>query len=81
MDVTIAIDCMGGDHGPSVTLPAACEFLRADPTVKAILVGRADIFSGPVAAELASFGERVRIQHASEVIAMDEAPADRKSVV
>ncbi|HSD36141.1 MAG TPA: phosphate acyltransferase PlsX [Rhodocyclaceae bacterium] len=75
MNVTIAIDCMGGDHGPSVTLPAACEFLRADPTVKAILVGRADIFAGSIAAELASFGERVRIQHASEVIAMDEPPA------
>jgi len=75
MDVTIAIDCMGGDHGPSVTLPAACEFLRADPTVKVILVGRADIFDGPLASEIASFGKRVSIRHASEVIAMDEAPA------
>ncbi|MDB5888975.1 MAG: phosphate acyltransferase, partial [Rhodocyclales bacterium] len=75
MDVTIAIDCMGGDHGPSVTLPAACEFLRADPTAKLILVGRPDVFAGPLAAELASFGERAIIRHASEVIAMDEAPA------
>ncbi|MDB5799802.1 MAG: phosphate acyltransferase [Rhodocyclales bacterium] len=75
MDVTIAIDCMGGDHGPSVTLPAACEFLRADPTMKVILVGRAEAFSGPHADELSLFGERVKIRHASEVIAMDEAPA------
>ncbi|MEC5388266.1 phosphate acyltransferase PlsX [Uliginosibacterium sp. H3] len=75
MNVTIAIDCMGGDHGPSVTLPAASEFLRADPTVKIVLVGLADIFSKAVLAEFAPFGDRVRIQHASEVIAMDEAPA------
>ena len=75
MNVTIAIDCMGGDHGPSVTLPAACEFLRADPTVKVVLVGLAEIFSEAVLAEIAPFGDRVRIQHASEVIAMDEAPA------
>ncbi|MEN3069176.1 phosphate acyltransferase PlsX [Uliginosibacterium sediminicola] len=75
MDVTIAIDCMGGDHGPSVTLPAACEFLRADPDVKLVLVGLPEIFTGAIASELASFGARVRIQHASEVISMDEAPA------
>ena len=30
MTVTLAIDCMGGDHGPSVTVPAALDFLRAD---------------------------------------------------
>ena len=31
MGVTIAIDCMGGDHGPVVTVPAALEFLRSHP--------------------------------------------------
>ena len=31
MGVTIAIDCMGGDHGPVVTVPAALEFLRSPP--------------------------------------------------
>ena len=28
MDVTVAVDCMGGDHGPHVTVPAALDFLR-----------------------------------------------------
>ena len=28
--VRIAIDCMGGDHGPSITLPACRAFLQAD---------------------------------------------------
>jgi hypothetical protein len=37
MTIKISIDCMGGDHGPSVTIPAAVSFLkrrarcRADP--------------------------------------------------
>jgi hypothetical protein len=26
MTITVAIDCMGGDHGPLVTVPAALEF-------------------------------------------------------
>ncbi|GAA5168312.1 phosphate acyltransferase PlsX [Viridibacterium curvum] len=75
MDVTIAIDCMGGDHGPSVTLPAACEFLRSDPEARVVLVGLPEAFVGVHAEELRAFGDRVRIQHASEVVAMDEAPA------
>ena len=31
MTVRIAIDCMGGDHGPAVTLPAARAFLKHEP--------------------------------------------------
>lgn len=76
MDVTIAIDCMGGDHGPSVTIPAACEYLRNDPEARVILVGLPSAFEPrQVAAQLAAFGERVRIQSASEVVEMDESPA------
>jgi glycerol-3-phosphate acyltransferase PlsX len=33
---------MGGDHGPSVTLPLASAFLAAHPEAEVILVGRAD---------------------------------------
>ena len=28
MDITIAIDAMGGDHGPHVTIPAALNSLK-----------------------------------------------------
>lgn len=76
MDTTIAIDCMGGDHGPSVTLPAALDFLRDDSRTRLILVGLEAAFVDPhIRSALASFGDRVRIQHASEVVGMDEAPA------
>ena len=37
--VTLAVDCMGGDHGPSVTLLACKQFLQAHPDAKLLLIG------------------------------------------
>ncbi len=75
MDVTVAIDCMGGDHGPQVTVPAALEQLERDSRCSVVLVGLQE----PIMAELAHCraqpGARLRIQHASEVVGMDEQPA------
>ncbi|HSG93205.1 MAG TPA: phosphate acyltransferase, partial [Methylotenera sp.] len=39
MDITVAIDVMGGDHGPHVTIPAALEALKQDDELNIILVG------------------------------------------
>ena len=39
MGVKVAIDCMGGDHGPRVTVPATLAFLRAHAEAAVILVG------------------------------------------
>jgi phosphate acyltransferase len=39
--VRIAVDCMGGDHGPSVTLPACRAFLDKHPQAELLLVGTA----------------------------------------
>lgn len=66
---------MGGDHGPSVTIPAALECLRADADLHVILVGLPTIFDDATRQSFAEFGERIKIQHASEVVAMDESPA------
>ncbi len=65
--VRIAIDCMGGDHGPSVTLPAARAFLAAHPQAEVILVGRADALAA------ASDWPRCAIVGASEVVTMEDA--------
>ena len=75
MTVTLAIDCMGGDHGPSVTVPAALHFMRVDRDTRIVLVGRAEAIEPHLGTALAEFGERLRIQRASEVVGMDEAPA------
>jgi glycerol-3-phosphate acyltransferase PlsX len=72
--VRIAIDAMGGDHGPPVTVPAALSFLRAQADSRLLLVGR----GGEVEPLLASAGElkpRVELLHTDEVVAMDDPPA------
>jgi len=66
---------MGGDHGPHVTVPAALEFQARQPDVAIVLVGKADAIERELAALGAKAGERLRIQPASEVVAMDEPPA------
>jgi glycerol-3-phosphate acyltransferase PlsX len=75
MDVTVAIDCMGGDHGAHVTVPAAVDHLKRDAGTSMVLVGDQE----SIRAELrraGSFDEsRIRVRHASENIAMDESPA------
>lgn len=75
MDPTVAIDCMGGDHGPSVTIPAALGFLERDPSVRVVLVGLPEVVDEAVAAHGGRLGERLRACHASEVVGMDEPPS------
>ncbi|ENO94561.1 phosphate acyltransferase PlsX [Thauera phenylacetica] len=75
MGVTIAIDCMGGDHGPVVTVPAALEFLRSHPQASAILVGREEAITPLLGNANTEFGARIRVRAASEVVAMDDPPA------
>jgi len=64
--VRLAIDCMGGDHGPSVTLPACQSFLAKHPDAELLLVGL------PEALVEAAQWPRCRIVPASEVVAMDD---------
>ena len=72
MAVTLAIDAMGGDHGPTVTVPAALNFLRRDSDCAVILVGREEALRPLLGEAEGEFGTRLRLVHASEVVAMDE---------
>lgn len=74
MDITVAIDVMGGDHGPHVTIPAALEALKQDDELNIILVGLTEAIEAELAARGAKASPRLRIHHASEVVAMDESP-------
>lgn len=67
--VTIAVDAMGGDHGPEVVLAGMRRALEADPDLRVALVGPADVVE-PAAAH-----DRVRAVTATEVIEMGEHPA------
>ena len=62
---TLAVDCMGGDHGPRVTLVACRRFLDTHPDAKLLLVGLPEA--------LLSFSHpRAQVVAASEVVAMDD---------
>ena len=75
MQITVAIDCMGGDHGPHVTVPAALNFLKSNSDVDIVLVGLRDAIDAELKARGARSGPRLRVHHASEVVLMDESPA------
>jgi len=72
MTITLSIDCMGGDHGPSVTVPAAVSFLAAEPDAALILVGRADAIHAELQRLKASDHPRLSIVNATEVVTMDD---------
>ena len=64
--VRLAVDCMGGDHGPAVTLPACRAFLARHPQAELLLVGRSD------ALESARGWARCEVVPATEVVTMDD---------
>ncbi len=74
MDITVAVDAMGGDHGAHVTVPAALRFLKEHPSVNVVLVGLPDVIEAELRAHNASVDTRLRIHPASEVVLMDESP-------
>jgi glycerol-3-phosphate acyltransferase PlsX len=72
MTIKISIDCMGGDHGPSVTIPAALSFLKQQPDAEIILVGLEDALRAELKKHHAENTPRLSVKHASEVVAMDD---------
>ena len=63
--ITLSVDCMGGDHGPRVTLAACRHFLDTHPDAQLLLVGLPDALS--------SFHHpRAQVVAASEVVSMDD---------
>lgn len=72
---TIALDAMGGDHGPKVVVPAAIRILQDHPDVKLILVGKRDIIERLLKGQGQAHADRLEIIHATEEVAMDEPPS------
>ncbi len=75
VNITVAVDAMGGDHGPEVTVPAALELLERDPSVSIILVGLPDRIEAVLRGQQAVRSSRLQVHAATEVVAMDEPPA------
>jgi phosphate acyltransferase len=70
----IALDAMGGDHGPSVTIPGAAITLERHPAVQFRLFGREAEIKQALAAH-PKLAARSEIIHTDLVIAMDDKPA------
>jgi len=84
MTVRIAIDAMGGDHGLPVTVPAALSFLRSHADAEVLLTGEPKAIEAQLVREgrhgagrkdLALLRRRLTVVPASEVVLMDEPPA------
>jgi glycerol-3-phosphate acyltransferase PlsX len=65
-EVRLAVDCMGGDHGPAVTLPACRSFLDRHSDAGLVLVGTAS------ALEPTRHWPRCQWVEATEVVQMDD---------
>ena len=74
MPQSIAIDVMGGDVGPNVTIPAAIDSLKRHPKLQIILVGNEDIVKSHLLKYTMKQTSRIKIRHATEVVLMDESP-------
>ncbi|RUM94769.1 MAG: phosphate acyltransferase PlsX [Thiothrix sp.] len=73
---TISLDAMGGDIGPEVVIPAAISALGRFDDINLVLVGDESIISESLRRHQAAVSERLRIEHATQVVEMGEAPKD-----
>lgn len=73
--IAISIDAMGGDYGADVTVPASILALNRHSNLKLILVGDQDLLRKKIAELEFKDNDRLIVRHASEQVAMDEAPA------
>ena len=73
--ITIAIDAMGGDHGLKIVIPACVRAARNNPSLQLILVGDQEQVLKHLTKQGAASNAQFSIEHASEVVSMDELPS------
>ncbi len=74
--IKIALDAMGGDHGPCVVVPGAILALKQHHNLHLTLVGdEKEINSHLTASEGSEFKDRITVKHATQKVEMDESPA------
>ena len=71
---TLALDAMGGDHGPEVVVPGAAISLERHPALSFILVGN-EARIAPVLAQHPALAAKSRIVHTEQVVSMHEKPS------
>ena len=71
----ISLDAMGGDHGLSVTVPAALAALERYDDISLVLVGDETQLKAALESHNALDNPRLTVHHASQTVGMDEPPA------
>ncbi|WP_108097405.1 phosphate acyltransferase PlsX [Pseudomonas sp. GV071] len=71
----IAIDAMGGDFGPHSIVPACIACLAEFPSLHLVLVGQTSLLNELIGRHSGVDRARLHVEQASEVIAMDDRPA------
>ncbi len=71
---SIAIDAMGGDFGPEVTVPAVLSVLESAKQLKFVLIGDQDKIHQYLNRASSSSASRIEVYHTSEVVEMDDPP-------
>jgi glycerol-3-phosphate acyltransferase PlsX len=70
----IAIDAMGGDHAPEQIVIGAIQAVQ-EYDANVILVGREEIINAELAKYLPKGDSRITVQHAEQVVTMDDVPS------
>lgn len=72
--LTVALDAMGGDRGPSITVPASEQALSLIPHLRLLMVGDQDVLRPHLATHHLINHPRVDLVHASQSVSMSEKP-------
>jgi phosphate acyltransferase len=73
-DIRIALDAMGGDHGPTIVVPAAAIALERRPDVEFLLYGEEDAI-GPILARHPKLAAKSRVFHTDVAVKMSDKPS------
>ena len=73
-DIRIALDAMGGDHGPSVVLPGAAIALERRPDTQYLIYGEEKTVR-PMLAAYPSLAARSRLFPTSVAVKMTDKPS------
>ncbi len=74
-ELTVSIDAMGGDGGPSVIVAAIARAVQRHPLVKFLLHGDEEAIGAMLAKRRTKFAHRVSVRHAPGQVRMDDKPS------
>ncbi|MFD2677561.1 phosphate acyltransferase PlsX [Camelimonas lactis] len=72
--IRIAIDAMGGDHGPAVSVPGAAMALERRPDLRFVMTGDEAVI-GPLLAARPALQAATTVKHTTVAVAMDAKPS------